>query len=53
MVRIRWQKILPRMCCRCNKEATHTFSKKTLLVDEEKDYCDKHILDRIREEKLQ
>lgn len=41
------------MCCMCNKEATHKFSKRTLLTDEEKYYCDKHILERTKFEKVQ
>ena len=50
---INWERLSPKMCCRCNKEATHKFEKKTLFTREEKHYCDKHILERTMQEKVQ
>ena len=53
---IQWEK-LDKMCCRCEKDATHKFVKETLRIFglryEEKFYCDEHILERTKEEGCQ
>lgn len=51
MANIRWTRI-GQMCCRCKKEATHKFEKKTLFRKRIRFYCDDHMLERVMEEKL-
>ncbi len=53
MKKVEWFRIdKTPMCVRCKKEATHTFKKITLFHSEKKEYCDEHLLERIKEENV-
>lgn len=53
MASYRWGRIVNQMCGRCKKEATHEFIKKSWIRHKKRFYCDEHMLEVIKEERLE
>lgn len=48
----KWRALEKEICCRCGEIAEYEFSENNLLVSKKRTYCKKHLLERIKEEKM-
>ncbi len=49
-MKIEWKRICIEKCDRCEKDSTHIFKKRSFLKKQIKNYCDEHILERLKDE---